>query len=681
MSDGETPSPPKVAESMSVETAREILESTDPESVSEAQAKTAFHCLVRRGDRSEKILKPATLPPLNLDHEHLTSENMHPVIIEGATSESITARDATVDVPLIFRDCEIDHVDLSGAQFVHDIGFTDSSFGSFRAEEAKFEHDVDFTNASFRDRVEMDETLFSDDARFRGVTFESEALFRLATFDGASNELDDNADFSEAEFCGPARFDRADFGCATFANCTATEKLSFRAATVSGELLFESGTLDGAVTFESAEFEGLSVFDNTRFNESVTFQGSSVLEVSFKEAVIEGRASFDESQFADVASFRDTVFKAVATFDDARFDHTADFTNAAFEAAVSFEKVRFQVSDTQSKTDTVFAGTRFAETADFNRSTIGSIEFTENDLPDRMHFRETLVLGYFDAKLHASEPIYLDFTGAKIKQGIIKHSSGDPLWIDFTEASLGDLLIRANDQTRQHSLLDRVRFCDTEFSEFDGERFDFSAYTSYFDRNEWALHAFEEPPHVESFATPLTSKNIERTYLKAKNAATATGFDEAAGEFRVKRQRWARKNHFEIFSSRTESTISRVKSLSRALENLFLDMTCGYGVRLGRILFVFLIVPLIPALLFVFGGRLFETGAGQIGTFTDLLTASGQSVLVDNIYFSYVTFLTVGYGNIRPIAPLARLVAGVEVYLNVILGGLVIYSLIKRSEL
>jgi hypothetical protein len=51
-----------------------------------------------------------------------------------------------------------------------------------------------------------------------------------------------------------------------------------------------------------------------------------------------------------------------------------------------------------------------------------------------------------------------------------------------------------------------------------------------------------------------------------------------------------------------------------------------------------------------------------------------------NIYFSYITFLTIGYGGIGPEGIAARFTAAGLVYMNVILAGLFLYALIKRSE-
>lgn len=95
---------------------------------------------------------------------------------------------------------------------------------------------------------------------------------------------------------------------------------------------------------------------------------------------------------------------------------------------------------------------------------------------------------------------------------------------------------------------------------------------------------------------------------------------------------------------------------------------------------MFLIAPIFPAFLYAFGGPAFRTSLGQLPSLGALTTPAGLATFYELVSFSYITFLTIGYGGISPVGPLARLLAGLEVYLSIILGGLVLYSLIKRSE-
>ncbi|MFB6353407.1 MAG: ion channel [Halobacteriales archaeon] len=324
------------------------------------------------------------------------------------------------------------------------------------------------------------------------------------------------------------------------------------------------------------------------------------------------------------------------------FADEVDFDNAAFTSAN-------------------FRGTRFGGVTDFSGAAFA----------DEVHFAAEAV----------GDDAYVDFTDAVLKEGLISQPAEHWVRYDFTQASLGDLRLEAERPGGTREILDYFRFCNTEFNEFDGHAFDFSAHTYYFDRNDWNLHAFEAASTDREYALEMTPENVETTYLKAKQAASAGGYVKAAGEFRVQRQRYARRKHLSIARDAAADLRTRLANASRAIENYFLDVTCGYGMRLGRILVVFLVAPLVPGLLYAFGGPAFRTGAGQLSSLGVLATPEARAVLFKNLYFSYITFLTIGYGGIGPKGVLARMLAGLEVYLSVVLGGLVLYALIKRSEL
>jgi hypothetical protein len=245
----------------------------------------------------------------------------------------------------------------------------------------------------------------------------------------------------------------------------------------------------------------------------------------------------------------------------------------------------------------------------------------------------------------------------------------------MTEATIGTVELSAENPADERELLDYVRFCDTTFNEFN-----FAAHTGYLDRNDWNLHSFDGGTRPYDFAVEMTPDVVEKTYLKAKNSASNQSNVKAAGEFRVKRQQQARRKFFEIATDTGESLLTRGRNGLRGIENLFLGLSCGYGLRLYGITAVFILFPLLAGVLFAIGGPQFETGAGQIAM-VDLTTLEGLETLGINMYFSYITFLTIGYGNIGPIGLGARFTSAVLVYMNVILAGLFLYALIKRSEI
>ncbi|WP_227376969.1 hypothetical protein [Haladaptatus halobius] len=58
---------------------------------------------------------------------------------------------------------------------------------------------------------------------------------------------------------------------------------------------------------------------------------------------------------------------------------------------------------------------------------------------------------------------------------------------------------------------------------------------------------------------------------------------KAAGEFRIKRQQYARRKHVAIVRDASADAGSRLRNLSRVAENYFRDISCGHGMCLSRI--------------------------------------------------------------------------------------------------
>jgi len=55
------------------------------------------------------------------------------------------------------------------------------------------------------------------------------------------------------------------------------------------------------------------------------------------------------------------------------------------------------------------------------------------------------------------------------------------------------------------------------------------------------------------------------------------------------------------------------------------------------------------------------------------------SILLANLYFSAVTFTTLGYGDIQPASPLAQVLASVESFLGALLIALLVFVLGRQT--
>ncbi|MFC7197379.1 pentapeptide repeat-containing protein [Halosimplex aquaticum] len=583
--------------------------------------------------------------------------------------------------------------------------------GDLSAFETEFAGDVEFPDASFEGRVDLDEATFANDVSFDGATFADEVEARAAEFYGDSNLLDDNTSFTGAAFAARADFRQADFGFTHFERATFAAEATFQEATFDGDAEFDEARFEGFADFDEARFDGDTGFADVEFRGDADFRGAAfsgrerALDddatfarstfggdaafqharfryVSFAEAAFEGQAHFEEATFTADADFPDVRFGGETDFDEARFHEDADFSAVEFADRCVFRGAEFTGGANFLEDDLTFEGAHFGDDADFHNAEITSANFEDTSFGGRIDFSGAVFTDRIDFEAtQVAEDAFADFTRAKIKSGRIAQPAERWVRYDLTLASLGDVELTAATDEDYRRLLDFFRFCRTEFTEFDGHEFDFSAHREYLDRNAWAIHEFHEPPDADpDYALEMTPEVVETTYLKAKQSAAAVGDMKVAGEFRVKRQQHSRAKNLEVVRDGTAPLWTRVKNLGRATENYFLGVTCGHGMRPIRIGFSFLLAPLLYVPFYAFGGSLFETQAGQV-PLGDALTTSGLETLFEIARFSYVSYTTIGYGFMGPVGPVAEVAAASEAYLSVVLSALLVYALVKRSEM
>ncbi len=113
----------------------------------------------------------------------------------------------------------------------------------------------------------------------------------------------------------------------------------------------------------------------------------------------------------------------------------------------------------------------------------------------------------------------------------------------------------------------------------------------------------------------------------------------------------------------TQQRIDHLKSRNPILA-AFLRMTSEYGLSLGRFfLWTGLVIAIFAVLFAVVPGAITKGGFWNA------------------LYFSVVTFTTLGYGDITPSSPIGQLFAMIEVALGYLMGGLLVAILARRMLL
>ena len=680
--------------------------------IDDDEVRQAFLAVARRGSADQKDLRGVHLPAMSLDYRIVEGTDRHPIDLRGATIDSLSAVEARLSLPVRLDGATVGDVTLNEATLDEGLFASDWTVtGSFSAFETYFGGDVEMAGATFEGAVDLDEATFAEDVSVDDATFSAPVAARAAEFYGNSNLLDDNTSFTGAAFEAPADFSQTEFGYTHFEGVTFTDEAVFRESRFNGDADFTDVVFEATADFDEARFDADTSFADAAFRGTADFRGAAfigaarVLEddvtfagatfgdvadfthatfryASFEAVAFDADARFEEAVFDADADFPGAQFAGEADFDEARFHEDADFSGTAFEGRCVFRGAEFTGGANYLEDDLTFEGARFGTDADFHNAEFTSANFLDTDFGGEIDFSGAEFADRVDFEAtQVDDDAFVDFARATIRSGRIGQPENDWVRYDMTLASLGDVTLTASTDEDHRRLLDYFRFCRTEFTEFDGQEFTFSEHRNYLDRNAWAIHEFHEPPGADiDYALPMTPEVIEATYLKAKQSAAAVGDIKVAGEFRVKRQQYSRAQNLAVVRDSTAPVMTRLKNLGRATENYFLGVTCGHGMRPIRIGASFVLAPLLYVPFYAFGGAPFRTAAGQLSP-ADAFTPEGFATLFDLARFSYVSYTTIGYGFLGPEGRAAEVLAASEAYLSVVLSALLVYALVKRSEM
>lgn len=103
-----------------------------------------------------------------------------------------------------------------------------------------------------------------------------------------------------------------------------------------------------------------------------------------------------------------------------------------------------------------------------------------------------------------------------------------------------------------------------------------------------------------------------------------------------------------------------------------------HGESLSHVMLASAVVILASGLLYPFIGGVKDGGTVYQTTLMELPTVHGMAALARGLYFSIITFTTIGYANVAPNGPWSRVLVGIESLLGAILVALFVYVLGRR---
>ena len=236
---------------------------------------------------------------------------------------------------------------------------------------------VSFNGTEFKGKVMFDETVF-EGASFMGAHFLADSTFDNVCFEGP-------AIFISAEFSGDTSFDKATFnGELTFSgtslkwthnlnpNLPAYEKINMPSTRFYGNVTFKETAFNSKANFSKCRFKMGAKFLSCEFNGSADFQNCEFIETQVSvlnnEWYSKFETTFAKSKFKDVAAFNFAQF-GKAIFNFAMFEKVASFKNVTFHYEAQFRETKFRESvefhDAIFIGDAKFESTSFGGLAEF----------------------------------------------------------------------------------------------------------------------------------------------------------------------------------------------------------------------------------------------------------------------------------------------------------------------------
>lgn len=404
-------------------------------------------------------------------------------------------------------------------------------------------------------------------------------------------------------------------------------------------------------------------FRSSRFTDYVEFDGSTI-----------GQARFSSVEFLGDASFERAVFEGETDFSFATLERGNNFERAEFLGSAYFVRTKIEAL--------AFSNAVFRGEVDFTRSEIDNANF--DAVFDEVTFTDTRFTEEFDFAAATFEgELVVDLSGTIVRRGriVVQRDDVDKpeavgtneevrtsnVYFNFSRATIGRVALDSDSD----NVFDHVLVTETDY---DG--FDFARYGPDLSKIDWNIHASSADREQSGF------HSIEITYAKAKEAAHATGNNTAASKFFRREMRYRRRNYLDSLRD-ADSTDEKLQLSGKAIANYLLDVLSGYGERPWRVVGISVGLIVLSGLLYPFLGGIQMTPSPDSVTYAFDTFSGGSTVAYPewvltigrSMYFSVVTFTTLGYGDLQPATGAVRVVASVEAFSGALLMALLVFVL------
>lgn len=399
--------------------------------------------------------------------------------------------------------------------------------------------------------------------------------------------------------------------------------------------------------FLSGDFSFIDI-DYTRF------RGTNTIEpIEFSGSHIEG-LQIRYSEFHQPVLFNQCTINWI-NLSQCEFNYNLRFTDCEFANGFEFEYQSEVYMDHIDSGRITFAGAEIYGDIYLHHSDIEHITYTRADIHESIRFL-AVDFGNFDRypvdeEFHDTSIYFENCTIDTGRLGVPEDGSWNYV---IYESTLGDISF---EYFRDDDNL--FNYVDIEDTSFDG--FNMSDYRAHLDPH-WKIHGSDQ-----------MKSRYESTYHRAKQGAKQQGDTTAISGFFINEMR-CRRDRYNKTASNASSYISRMWWKYKEYSNTVYDVGAEYGENPKRILGMSILYILIFAMLFPLVG--FKNN--QSGLVYRYSLDGNIANIWDSIYFSVVTFTTLGHGDYQPIGFWSQLLTGIESFGGVVLTAFLVFVLGRK---
>ncbi len=387
------------------------------------------------------------------------------------------------------------------------------------------------------------------------------------------------------------------------------------------------------------------IIENAVINDPIIYKCSSLKNLHFINVTFSGSVEFREVNIKDVI-FNNCIFENKVIFTSSILSGKISFDDSFFNSEVYFLRTVFGQENSSGIHQIWFAKTQFLKNAYFNGACFNQ----------HTHFNEA----FFNKSV--------DFSEANFKRETVFIETVFADRAVFWEATFNDKALFLKTEFRHSANFNQVNFNGpTSFVETHLERIDIRAK---FIKSLNLNHTTLRNSQITKETIPLEleqEKNKEYSdareiYIMLKNNFNSIGRYEDQSWAFLKEKEMERKNFLKN------------KKYNNYLVNIFTYYLYGYGEKPLFTIRSSIIIIFIFAAIYWFSGSIIPNINNAAYAIPYKLNFS------DSLYFSVVTFTTLGFGDWYPDpSHWVRYIVMLEAFLGVFMIGLFVFSITRRT--